>query len=456
MSIPENIFKAYDIRGLVDGELSSDLAYRIGRVFAVYLRKSNFIVEGQKVVSGRDMRLTSPEFQKEVIRGLNDEGLNVVNIGLSSTPFFNFACAHFANYAGGIMVTASHNPAQYNGFKFTLGNCLAVGKESGMMDIKDMVLDNNFVDATEKGNVEEIDIFADYRKKIFSLVKKENIKPLKIVVDAGNGMAKVTLPRILSELPVDVEYLYLEPDGTFPNHEANPLKIETLQDLQKKVVEVGADFGFALDGDADRIGLVDNKGQVVEASFVETMLGLEVLKNHPGGLMLYDLRSSQSVAEIWESADGKVEMCRVGHAFIKKQMQDTKAIFGSELSLHLYYEDMYKIEITDLSLLYILQMLSEKNKPLSEIWHAMKKYYHSGEINFEVKDKEKVLNKLKEKYGKANKVLELDGFSFYFADFWFNVRQSNTEPVLRLNLEANSEGLMREKVQEVSSIIQQG
>ncbi|HAO52631.1 TPA: phosphomannomutase/phosphoglucomutase [Candidatus Magasanikbacteria bacterium] len=452
MSIAENIFKSYDIRGLIKGELSEDLAYKIGRSFAVFLKKNNLLTKGQKVVSGRDMRLTSLGFQNEVIRGLNDEGLDVVNIGLCSTPFFNFACAYYSNYAGGVMVTASHNPAEYNGFKFTLGSGLAVGKENGLMDLKNFVLANDFEEVIDKGNVEDIEIFADYRDKVFSLIKKENIKPLKIVVDAGNGMAKVTLPKILSELPVEVEYLYLEPDGNFPNHEANPLKLETLQDLQKKVLETQADFGFALDGDADRIGLVDEKGDIVEASFVGALLGLAVLKNHPGAKMLYDLRSSKSVAEIWQQAGASVEMCKVGHSNIKKQMRDVDAVFASELSLHIYFGDVYKLEITDLSLLYVLQILSEDNRSLSEIWHSMQKYYHSGEINFEIEDKEKVLKKLKEKYSDA-KILELDGFSFYFDNFWFNVRLSNTEPVLRLNLEADSEELMKKKVKEVSEII---
>ena len=454
MSIPEHIFKSYDVRGLVEGELSTDLAYRIGRSFAVFLKNKNLILEGQKVVSGRDMRLTSPDFQKEVIRGLNDEGVSVVNIGLSSTPFFNFACVSFPDYVGGIMITASHNPAEYNGFKFTLSSGLSVGKESGLMDIKDLVFKNEFVDSRKKGDVENIDIFEEYKNKVFSFVDKEKIKKFKIVVDAGNGMAKVTLPRILSELPVEVEYLYLEPDGTFPNHEANPLKIETLVDLQKKVLEIGADFGFALDGDADRVGLVDDKGQVVPASFVGALLGLEILKKHHKSLMLCDLRSSKMVQDIWEKSGASVNLSMVGTANIKKQMQESKANFASELSMHFYYADLSNVENTDLSLLYILQMLSERDEKLSDVWHNMQTYYHSGEINFEVKDKEKVLNGLKEKYGNAEKMLELDGFSFYFSDFWFNVRQSNTEPVLRLNLEADTEDIMKEKLLEVSEFIQ--
>lgn len=453
MSIPENIFKSYDIRGLVDGELSTELAYRIGRAFAVFLRNNNLVSSGQKVVSGRDMRLTSPEFQKEVIRGLLDEGISVVNIGLSSTPFFNFACVSFPDYTGGIMITASHNPAEYNGFKFTLCSGLSVGKDTGLMEIKDLVLQNDFQDVKEKGSVEDVDIFEDYKNKVFSFIDKERIKKFKIVVDAGNGMAKVTMPRILAELPVDVEYLYLEPDGTFPNHEANPLKLETLQDLQKKVLELGADFGFALDGDADRVGLVDDKGQVVQASFVGALLGLQILKKHPGAHMLYDLRSSKVVGELWEQEGAVVELSKVGTSNVRKQMQDTGAVFASELSMHFYYADFSKVEITDLSLLYILQMLSEKDKPLSEIWQEMQKYHHSGELNFEVEDKEKVLQKLQEVYGNADKVLNLDGLSFYFKDFWFNVRMSNTEPVLRLNLEADSEELMKGKVEEVSKII---
>jgi phosphomannomutase len=297
MAFPQHIFKAYDIRGLVEGELSIDLAYGIGRAFTVFLKNKGFLRDGRSVVVGQDMRKTSPGFAEAVIRGITDEGASVVDIGQATTPLFNFACAHYPEHAGGIMVTASHNPAEYNGFKMTLDNGLPVGKASGMAEIRDMVEKNVFTDAVTKGSVSTKSVLEDYYTRVFSLVSPKTVRPLKLVLDSGNGMGKVTFVELLKRLPVTVEYLFLEPDGTFPNHEANPLKTSTLRDLQAKVRETGADFGFALDGDADRIGLVDEHGDIVDASFVGALVGLEVLKVHPGAMMFFDLRSSMITPE---------------------------------------------------------------------------------------------------------------------------------------------------------------
>ena len=454
MAFPAHIFKAYDIRGLVDGELSSDLAYRIGASFALFLQKKGHIQPGQRVVVGHDMRPTSPGFQAEVIRALTDQGLGVVNIGLVSTPLFNFACAHYAEHAGGIMITASHNPAEYNGFKITLGTGIPVGKSTGMDEVRDGAAEVAPAPVTQSGNVTELDVYPDYLAKLKSLVDFEAIKPMKIVVDAGNGMAKVSLPRVLSELPIQVEYLFLEPDGTFPNHEANPLKIETLRDLQAKVKETGADFGFALDGDADRIGLVDENGEVVDSSFVGTLQGLEMLRVKPGMLMLYDLRTSQIAPETWEATGATTKMGPVGHANIKKMMRDIGAEFASELSLHMYYGQMYNLECTDLSLLLVLQMLSREGKKISELVVPLKKYAHSGEINFEIHDKAAALAAIREKYTpQALEVSELDGLWFKFEWGWANVRTSNTEPVVRLNLETPTRELTEQKVAEFSALL---
>lgn len=448
---PEHIFKAYDIRGLVAGELSYDLAYRVGCSFVVMLQKKGISLDGRKVVVGRDMRQSSPDFAKAVIEGVMASGVDVVDIGLTSTPLFNFSCAEFSEHAGGIMVTASHNPGQYNGFKLTLEDGLPIGKNNGMDDVRELVRVNDFVKAEKNGSVETKFFLTEYLDKIFSLVKTEMIKPLKVVVDAGNGMAKVSLPDVVSRLPIKIEYLFLEPNGNFPNHEANPLKVETLKDLQAKVLEVGADFGFALDGDADRIGLVDEKGEVVPASFVGALVGQEVLMNNPGALMLYDLRSSHIVPELWKRNGAKTAQSVVGHALIKKQMQDSGAVFASELSLHLYYRDLHNVESPDLSFLYICQMLSREQK-MSALMEPLKKYFHSGEINFEIEEKGKALKQLAEAFSDA-KITKLDGLSFEYPDFWFNVRTSNTEPVLRLNLEANTEKLMKGKLMDIKNTI---
>lgn len=486
MIINEKIFKAYDIRGLAATELSAELAYHLGRAFVVFLRKHDLLKPEQAVVVGRDMRGTSPVFQRALMQGVQDENVEVVDIGLVSTPLFNFACANYSEHAGGVMVTASHNPAQYNGFKMTLGNGLPIGEATGMGEIKDLVASSDFAYQDSANIFPKKDVLADYLKKIFSVVSPDSIRPMKLVIDAGNGMAKVTIPEVLKNLPVTVEYLYLEPDGRFPNHEANPLKVETLHDLQKKVVETGADFGFALDGDADRVGLVDEKGEVVGASFVGALVGLEVLQNHPKAKMLYDVRSSMIIPEVWQAQGATVEMCKVGHANIKKALKETGGAFASELSLHLYYKDMYDVESTDLSLLYILQMLSREKKPLSELVAPLQKYFHSGEINFsataplggvsgpasggEVFDKVAIMKRIEEKYkakprtdsqsesgtgDEAEEISHLDGLWLKFAWGWASIRLSNTEPVVRLNLEATSAEVREEKIKEFSDIIKE-
>ncbi|MBI5728754.1 MAG: phosphomannomutase/phosphoglucomutase [Candidatus Magasanikbacteria bacterium] len=454
MAFPSHIFKAYDIRGLADTELSPELAFRLGRAFVVFLRQGARLKDDQAAVVGRDMRPTSPIFAEAIIRGIEAEGVNVVDVGLVSTPLFNFACAHYPEYAGGIMVTASHNPAEYNGFKLTLGNGLPVGGQSGMGELRELVEHGQFPGVFRTGTMETRDVLPEYLKKVFSIVSPQAIRPLKIVIDAGNGMAKATFPEFLKALPVTVEYLFLEPDGSFPNHEANPLKVETLSALQRRVVATGADLGFALDGDADRIGLVDERGAVVDASFVGALVGLEVLRTHPKAHLLYDLRSSRIVPEVWQATGGEAEMSMVGHANIKKLMKENGAVFGSELSLHLYYHDMYDLESSDLSLLYILQFISGGKKPLSELIKPFQKYYHSGEINFEIADKAGAMKAIEEKYKNAAlEITHLDGLWMKFDWGWFNVRASNTEPVLRLNLEAATEKTMKEKLAEVNELI---
>ena len=504
MQVAKNIFKAYDIRGLASTELSPELAYSLCRAFVTFLRNHDLLKDGQAVVAGRDMRATSPALQEALMRGVNDEKVAVIDVGLVSTPLFNFACANYPEHAGGVMVTASHNPAEYNGFKMTLGDGLPIGEAFGMGEIKDLVINSDFAypnfvipnplrgeeslsiprlggagpqarGGLAKGSTSDNpplprpsgdlrraslpmtvkkDVLPDYLNKIFSIVAPSAIRPMKLVIDAGNGMAKVTIPEVLKNLPITVEYLYLEPDGRFPNHEANPLKVETLRDLQKKVVETGADFGLALDGDANRIGLVDEKGEVVGASFVGALVGLEVLRRHPRALMLYDVRSSMIIPEVWRAQGASAEMCKVGHANIKKALKEAGGAFASELSLHLYFHDMFDVESADLSLLYILQMLSRESKPLSQLVAPLKKYFHSGEINFHIQDKIEAVNRLEKKYkDEAREISHLDGLWMKFAWGWASIRLSNTEPVVRLNLEAVDEQTMKGKVKEFSDII---
>ncbi len=452
---PAHIFKAYDIRGLVASELSEELAYAVGRAFVQLLREQGvMITPEQSLVVGFDMRPTSVLFQKQVAQGILDEGVNVVEIGLCSTPLFNFACAHYAEHAGGIMITASHNPAEYNGFKLTLGNGIAVGKNNGMERLRELAAAVPQRDTKATGVLIKKNVLADYFSTVFSLVPQKTIQSASVVVDFGNGMGSVTIPHLVEQLPVKATYLFAEPDGTFPNHEANPLKIETLRDLQKKVLEVGADFGFALDGDADRIGLVDDRGEVVAPSLVGALIGLEVLHTHPGATMLYDLRSSQVVPEVWSAAGGLVEKCQVGHANIKPLMKQKNAAFAAELSLHVYYHDLFNVESGGLSLLYILALLSRTGKKLSEILAPLKKYAHSGEINFEIEDKKSATERVEEHFRTtATEVSYLDGLWMGFDWGWLNVRASNTEPVLRLNVEAKTNEEMERRVAEVRKVI---
>ncbi len=452
MNYPKHIFKAYDIRGLAESELSEELAWSVGHTFAHILEKNGVKLSGRSIVVGYDMRPTSVPFAKKVIEGIQAHGVSVVDIGLTSTPVFNFACAHYPAHAGGIMVTASHNPAEYNGFKLTYENGLALGTGSGMEELRDLIISNYREEQSEKGGYATYAVVDEYIAYILSLVDTSKIRPMKIVVDAGNGMASVSIPKLLSKLPVEVEYLFLEPDGTFPNHEANPLKEETLRDLQKKVIENNADFGFALDGDADRIGLVDETGEVVPASFVGGLVGLEILKLHPGAHMFYDLRMSRSVKEAWESHGATTEICKVGHANIKRMMKDKKAVFAAELSLHLFYQDTHDVESTDFSLLLTLLMLSTSETSLSSLWKTLEKYAHSGEINFHVEHTDEVIQKITERFSDA-KISELDGVLFEYPEYWISIRKSNTEPVLRLNVEAHNKQKMEEIVEEIRGLI---
>lgn len=450
MPFTESVFRSYDIRGLSDTELSESFAYALGRAYVRFLKESGYNLNEESIVVGRDMRKSGDVFYPAVIQGITDEGVNVVAIGMTTTPLFNFTCAHYSQHAGGIMVTASHNPAEYNGFKLALGNGMAVGKGSGMEKIKEYM--NTSIHAAtseQKGNVVEAQYLQEYIRHIRSLVPIDTAASYRIVVDAGNGMASITLPTLIHTLGCTVEYLYLEPDGTFPNHEANPLKTETLKDLQQKVIETNADFGFALDADMDRIGLVDERGNVVDPSYVAALIGLQVLQQHPGATMLADLRSSMIVGEVWKHAGGIPESCPVGHALIKPLMKQKNAAFASELSLHLYFQDMYNVESSDLCLLYMFNMLQETKKTLSELVMPLRKYSHSGEINFEVHEKDAIIKNIESHYAaQASEVSYVDGIKMIFDWGWVSIRKSNTEPVLRLNIEAKDPETLNEKIKE--------
>lgn len=444
--INSSIFKAYDIRGIYPEDLNEETAYLVGRALVLF-------IGAKTVVVGRDMRSSSESLSREVIRGVTDQGANAVDIGLVSTPMLNFSVAEYDEHEAGIMITASHNPKEYNGLKLCYGNALPIGEKTGMSDLKKMVIEGNFTAATV-GKIKKKNILDAYVKKVLSLADTKKIKPLKVVVDTANAVGAVPLPEIFKKIPCEIIPLYFELDGSFPNHEANPLKEETLVDLKKKVLEEGADIGVAIDGDADRIGFVDEKGETVRADLIEALIAVELLKKNPGELILYDVRSSQVIKEEVLKAGGRAEMCRVGHALIKKQMLDSGALLGGEFSSHFYYRDFYRVESGDLTMLKLLEIISQSGKNFSEIVAPLLRYYHSGEINFEVHNKEEKMRELEEKYSKtAKEISHLDGIRLDFTDWWFNVRPSNTEPLLRLNLEAKTKEIMNSKRRELEEII---
>ena len=453
MSINSSIFKAYDIRGVYPQDLNEEIAYLVGRALVVF-------TGAKTVVVGRDMRSSSDSLSREVIRGIIDQGASAVDIGLVSTPMLNFAVAEYEEHEAGIMITASHNPKEYNGLKLCYGNALPIGGDTGMVGIKKLVTGGKFGEA-EHGTATRKEILGPYIEKIFSLVDGDKIKPLKVVVDTANAVGVIPMPEVFKKIPCQLIPLYFELDANFPHHEANPLKEETLTDLKNKVLEEGADLGVAIDGDADRIGFIDEKGQTVRGDLIEALVAVELLKKNPGELVLYDVRSSQVIKEEVLKSGGRAEMCRVGHALVKKQMWDQGALFAGELSSHFYYRDFYKVESADLTMLKIFEIISQAGKPFSEIVAPLLRYYHSGEINFEVKDKERKMREIEEKYGStAKEISHLDGIRLDFDDpatggvnWWFNVRASNTEPLLRLNLEAKTKSLMEDKKRELEEII---
>jgi phosphomannomutase len=455
MEFPKHIFRSYDIRGLVGTEVTPELGYRLGRAFALFLEKKGIDISVGSVVVGRDMRPSGVDIQHELMRGLMDSGATVVDIGMVSTPLFGFASAHFEEYIAGITVTASHNPSEYNGFKLSLGDGSPIGGGSGLMDIRDMMERNEFPEITKRGGMSTFNPIEDYLSRVSSFVSTDSVQPMKIVIDAGNGMADVTYPELVQRIPnLEAEFMYLTPDGTFPNHEANPLKVETLRDLQARVLEVGADFGFALDGDADRLGLVDERGRVVEPSVVGAIIGMEVLRDYPSSHMLYDLRSSDMVSEVWESRGATTTKSMVGHANIKHQMRDEGAVYASELSLHLYYRDMYFLECGELSLMYILRLLGREQRPLSQLVADLPSYAHSGEINFEFHDKKSVRERVYEKYSPlAIEQTDIDGLWLRMDWGWMSLRESNTEDVIRLNLETKDRDMTKRKIEEIRGII---
>ncbi len=437
------IFKAYDIRGVVPEEFNADIAYRIGNAVAAYLKPENVVV-------GRDMRTHSPEIAAAAVRGLAEAGVDVTDIGLASTPAVYFADG-FGGFAGALQVTASHNPPEYNGFKLCREAAIPLSYETGIEEIELIFKRGEIVRAESSGRVTEKDFSADYVRHVLGFA--QYIRPLTVVADAGNGMAGKYLPLLFKELPCRLEPLYFELDGSFPNHEADPLKEANLADLQARVKEVKADFGVAFDGDGDRVAFVDENGRTISNDLTAALIAREVLDTWPGSTVVYDLRSSMAVAEEIRSRGGRPLESRVGHSYIKQLMRERDAAFGGELSGHYYFRDNFFADSGLIALVMVLNLVSSQEKPLSELVRPLRRYSASGEINFRVEDKEAKIEELARVFSDGE-VYFLDGVSARYPDWWFNVRQSNTEPLLRLNLEARSPDLLEEALRRVRAVIE--
>jgi phosphomannomutase len=431
-----SIFKAYDVRGVVPDELRASDAHRLGRAVAAHFR-------ARRLAVGRDARSSSPELAAALVRGINEEGVDVVDVGCVATPMLYYA-VEALGADGGVMVTASHNPAQYNGFKICREHAIPVGEASGLREIEKLAAGALARPvAARLGTLRSENVTAGYVEH--ALAVGERRPALRVAIDCGNGMAAVGLEPLLARLPLTVERLYFEPDCTFPNHPADPLHVENLADVRRAVRETGADFGVAFDGDADRAIFVDERGEPVSCDLVTGLLARAQLRRAPGARVLYDLRSSWATAEEIRAAGGVAEMCRVGHSFVKAAMREQGALFAGELSGHFYFRFSETLVADDgiAAFVALLDVLGREGKPLSALVAPLRRYFASGEVSRRVADPRAILAALANEHASAPEVSHMDGLLVRYDDWWFNMRPSNTEPLLRLNVEAKSEARMQ-------------
>jgi len=440
------VFKAYDVRGIYPAEIDEEGAYAIGRAYVEEFQP-------KRIAIGRDMRMSGPQMVAALTEGATDGGAEVLDIGQIGTEMLYFAVGSL-ELDGGITCTASHNPKEYTGFKIVRAGALPVGGDSGLMDVRDRAL-KGFGEVARKGAVEKKDIWPAFLERVLSFIDPSAVKPLRVVVDAANGMGGRMLEPVLERLPqIDAVRCYFEPDGSFPNHEPNPLLPENREFIVAKVKEEKANLGIAFDGDADRCFFVDETGEFVPGDFVTALFAETFLAKEPGAKIIYDVRASWAVAHTIEQAGGTALMNRVGHAFIKHRMRETGAVFGGEVSGHYYFRDFSRADSGVIPALLMLEYVSKQGKPLSEILLPYREHYFiTGEINTRVSDVAAKLEQLEKHFSAQGKVTHLDGLSVDADDWHFNVRPSNTEPLLRLNLEALSLDLMESKRNEVLGII---
>ena len=453
MQFNTGIFRAYDIRGVYPCDINEEVAYEIARAFSWFLNQKRKENQRLDIVVGRDNRLSSLSIHQRFIEGIISTGANVIDIGFSTTPMLYFGVAHY-EFDGGVEISASHNAPEYNGFKLVREKSRPISGATGLEEIKKAVLEDRGAGGQEKGELTKKDVLKDYVQFVLGDVNFGRIKPLRIAIDTANGIVGMVIPEIFKDLPFEVHHIFSELDGTFPNHPPNPLVEENLVAIKKEIKEKKADLGVAFDGDGDRIIFLDEQGEVVPADLVGALVAENILEENPGQKILYDLRSSNVIKEKILEKGGVPLMGRVGHSFIKERMRKENIIFAQELSGHYYFKGRYFCESPFFVLFRILKKISDSGKKFSEIAREYRKYFHSGEINFEVDDKEKKIKEL-QNYFKEGKITKLDGIRIDFSDWWFNVRPSNTEPLLRLVIEAETKEMMERKKEEISSLIQE-
>jgi phosphomannomutase len=440
------IFKAYDVRGIYPDELDEAGAHAIGRSYVEEF-------EPRRIAVGRDMRLSSPSMADAVMRGAAESGADVLDLGLVGTEMTYFAVGELG-LDGGIQVTASHNPKEYTGMKIVRRGALPVGGDSGLLDIRTRAEGTLQQSLAKSGSVEPYDIWPQYVDRVLSFIDVGAVKPLRVVIDAANGMAGVMLSPVLERLPIDTIRCFFEPDGSFPNHEPNPLLPENREFIVRKTLEERADLGVAFDGDADRCFFVDDTGEFVPGDFVTALLAESVLEKEPGAKIIYDVRASWAVPETIERAGGIPLVNRVGHAFIKHRMREEGAAFAGEVSGHYYFREFSQADSGVVPFLLMLELISRRGEKLSEILAPYReKYFITGELNTPVSDVAVKLQELKERFSGEGTISHLDGLSVDAEDWHMNVRPSNTEPLLRLNLEARSPQLMERKRDEALAVI---
>lgn len=448
MQVDSSIFKSYDIRGVYGKQVFDETAEAVGKGFAKILHPTTVIV-------GRDARVSSPSLHTNILKGLTSIGIHVIDIGMVSTDMYYYACA--TKKLPGIMVTASHNPKEYNGFKMVRQIPYLLSGDEGIQDIRKVIETDAFPPVTATpGKVEQWNVMAEFIDRMLSLVDTTQLKPMKILCDTANGMVGPTLAELFKKIPqITLVPMYFNPDGNFPNHGGDPLDENNRKEIMARVPQESADLGFMFDPDGDRFFCIDKTGRFVSGDFMTAILSEYFLKKRPGSTIVYDIRASHAVPNLITQAGGRPLYNRVGHAYIKKRMNDEKGVFGGEVTGHYYFEDFYYCDSGVAPMLYLMDYLSTSSRRLDEILDELEKtYFISGEINTKGADAAKVFTAIREKYAsQAKQVLEVDGITMEMGDWHFNVRASNTEPLVRLNLEATSKVLMEQKRDEVLAVI---